>query len=620
MCGILGIAGEAGLIDRTNMLLARDQMIHRGPDDGGEWYSEDGEVALFHRRLSILDLSSLGHQPMVNQELRLAIVFNGEIYNFKELREELKKDGYIFNTESDTEVLLLSYSKWGKDCLRHLNGMFAFAIYDFKKQKVFIARDRAGEKPFFYFHQGSKFFFSSELKALLAFPQLPRTIDPIALDCYLAMGFVPKDNCILGGYKKLPAAHAMTFDLQSHKVDIWPYWHQPNSNFDKYLSGNDDLMGTLEDLLEDAVAQQMVSDVPIGILLSGGVDSSLITAMASRHSNKVETFSIGFPGYGKFDETEHAKLISNYFGTNHTELVAQPSSAELLPILAFHFDEPMADSSMIPMWLLSHEVRKHCTVALGGDGADELFGGYSHYSRILWMQHWLGKMPGGFRRSIAKTSQRFLPSGVKGRNYLSGIDFGEGNKLPFVASLFDKRDRNQLMRKFPNHLFVAESIRSNLIPNQNDILECATRMDFQNYLTEDILVKVDRASMGNSLEMRSPFLDYRIIEFAFSRVPSCLKVTTSEKKILLKQVANKILPKGFDWKRKQGLSIPLAEWLKAGPFRELFWDTLTNKDCIFDSATIRNLLAGQDKGRNNTERLFALVQFELWRKTFSISG
>lgn len=620
MCGILGFVGETALLDEVGMLFARDEMIHRGPDDGGAWRSDDGKVSLFHRRLSILDLSSLGHQPMVNQELGLVVVFNGEIYNFKELREDLIKAGYIFHTESDTEVLLVSYSKWGEDCLKYLNGMYAFAIYDIKNQKIFIARDRAGEKPFFYLHQKGSFFFSSELKSLLALPQMPRKIDAVALDCYLAMGFVPGENCILEDYKKLPAAHAMVYDLRSDKTRIWQYWSLPNFNFNDHLAGENVLMETLEGLLEDAVTRQMVSDVPVGILLSGGVDSSLITAMASRHSNRVQTFSVGFPGYGQFDETGHAKLISNYFGTNHTELVAQPGSAELLPALSYHFDEPIADSSMIPMWLLSHEVRKHCAVALGGDGADELFGGYSHYSRMLWMQHWFKKIPSELRHSIAKTSQKILPIGVKGRNYLAGIDVGDHNKLPFVASLFDESARNQLMRKFSNHPLVADDIRLNLISNHDDLLQRATRMDFLNYLTEDILVKVDRASMANSLEMRSPFLDYRIIEFAFSMVPSHLKATRSEKKILLKRVARKILPKNFDWNRKQGLSIPLAQWLKKGPFRELFWDTLTSKDCIFDQITIRNLLDGQAKGRNNTERLFALVQFELWRKTFSIAA
>jgi asparagine synthase (glutamine-hydrolysing) len=382
---------------------------------------------------------------------------------------------------------------------------------------------------------------------------------------------------------------------------------------------DEQLVDELETLLEDAVGRQLVADVPVGILLSGGVDSSLITAMAVRRSSQVRTFSIGFPGHGKLDETPHARLIARHFGTEHTELMAEPTSADLLPVLARQFDEPMVDSSMFPTFLVSKLVRQHCTVALGGDGGDELFGGYSHYSRLLWMQPPLGVLPAPLRRLVARAAELLLPPGLKGRNWLQGLDMDLRHGLPLIPSYFDATTRRRLLRGHPGHPLAAEGIREARIPRDTDLLQRATRMDFENYLAEDILVKVDRASMLNSLEVRAPLLDVRVIEFAFGKVPSRLKATANEKKILLKRLATRVLSPEFDRQRKQGFSIPLADWLKAGPFRDLFWDTLTAADAMFDAPTVRSLLKRQDRGFSNGERLFALVQFELWRKCYGVS-
>lgn len=546
----------------------------------------------------------------------LSIVFNGEIYNFAELRRELEQFGHGFRSHSDTEVLLAAYAQWGTECLAQLNGMFAFALFDVHRQRLFLARDRTGEKPLFYRLEGSSLYFASELKALLAHPTLPRRIDPEALDCYLAMGFVPGDRCILQGYQKLAPAHAMTFDLREGTARVWPYWQLPELEPSAATVDETALLDELEMLLEDAVARQLVADVPVGILLSGGVDSSLVTAMAVRRSNKVRTFSIGFPGHGKLDETPHARLIARHFGTEHVELMAEPTTADLLPILARQFDEPMVDSSMFPTWLVSHLVCQHCTVALGGDGGDELFAGYTGYSRLLWMQRRMAPVPGWLRRLVAQGAERFLPVGLKGRNYLQGLDMDLRHSLPLLASYFDATTRRRLMRDHPEHPLAAERIREERIPNRAELLQRATRMDFANYLAEDILVKVDRASMLNSLEVRAPLLDVRVIEFAYGKVPSHLKATAHDKKILLKRLAARVLPPEFDKQRKQGFSIPMAEWLKTGPFRDLFWDTLTSSDCLFDAATVRGLLRGQERGFSNGERLFALVQFELWRNAY----
>jgi asparagine synthase (glutamine-hydrolysing) len=616
MCGIVGAGGTAPSQDRCWLAIGRDAMTHRGPDDAGEWWSSDGRVGLAHRRLSIVDLSPLGHQPMHLQERGLSVVFNGEIYNHKQLRNELVGLGFVFRSHSDTEVLLAAYAAWGQECLSRFNGMFAFALYDAPQQTLFLARDRAGEKPLFYRLANGSLQFASELKALLANPANPRRIDAEALDCYLAMGYVPGDRCMLEGFSKLPPAHALVFDLQTGQSNLWRYWQLPELASAQVSLDEAALLDELEALLEDAVCRQMVADVPVGILLSGGVDSSLVAAMAVRASSQVQTFTIGFPGHAKLDETEHARLIARHFGTRHTELMAEDATADLLPVLARQFDEPIGDSSMIPTFLVSQLVRQHCTVALGGDGGDELFGGYENYSRLQWMKKQMRRIPYPLRRGIALSAENLLPVGLKGRNWLQGLGVKFDNGLPVVASCFDRATRRRLFTARSNWPLVAESLMKGRVPEYPDLLQCATRMDFSNYLVEDILAKVDRASMLNSLEMRAPLLDYRLIEFAFGKVPSRLKATCTEKKILLKRLTARILPPQFDQQRKQGFSIPLGSWLKRGSFRQLFNDVLHDTQDIFDSDTVNSLLRGQAHGCSNGERLFALVLFELWRKEY----
>jgi asparagine synthase (glutamine-hydrolysing) len=594
-------------------------MTHRGPNDAGEWWSADGRVGLAHRRLSIIDLSPLGHQPMHLHERGLSVIFNGEIYNHSALRSELVELGFAFRSHSDTEVLLAAYAAWGEGCLARFNGMFAFALYDAPQHKLFLARDRVGEKPLFYRLANGSLQFASELKALLAHPANPRRIDGEALDCYLAMGYVPGGRCMLLGYNKLPPAHAMCFDLQSGSAQVWQYWHVPELATIPEPLDEATLLGELESLLEDAVRGQMVADVPVGVLLSGGVDSSLVTAMAVRASSRVQTFTIGFPGHGKLDETEHARLIARHFGTRHTELMAEDATADLLPCLARQFDEPMVDSSMIPTFLVSQLVRQHCTVALGGDGGDELFGGYAHYSRLLWMQQKLRRIPYPLRRGIALSAEKLLPVGFKGRNWAQGLGVDLDNGLPLIASCFDATTRRHLLKAHTDWALVAEAVRKEWVPKHADTLQRATRSDFASYLAEDILVKVDRASMLSSLEMRAPLLDYRLIEFAFGKVPSRLKATATNKKILLKRLTARLLPPEFDQHRKQGFSIPLGDWLKGGTFRKLFNEVLRDPQCSFDAGSVDSLLGGQDKGRSNGERLFALVLFELWRREYAVT-
>jgi asparagine synthase (glutamine-hydrolysing) len=619
MCGIIGIASTEHIYNKLWLSTSLQSLTHRGPDDAGEWWSNDNRIGLAHRRLSIIDLSVMGHQPMHHSKKGLSIVFNGEIYNHVELRNELKKLGHEFQSQNDTEVLLTAYSEWGIDCLNRFNGMFAFALFDAFDQKLFLVRDRAGEKPLFYHQNGNTLFFTSELKALLANPALPRNICFGALDYYLSYGYVPGSNCILKNYNKLPPAHVLSFDLTNGNTNIWCYWKVPEFKNSFAITDINELLFELEGLLEDSVSRQLIADVPIGILLSGGVDSSLVTAMAVRNSSQVKTFSIGFPGHGALDETPHSRLIAKYFGTDHTELVAEPMSVDLIAKLAYHFDEPINDSSMIPTWIVSNLVSKYCKVAIGGDGGDELFGGYSVYSNLIKLKKYLRLFPISFRKILSKSSDILLPVGLKGRNFLKNLDMDLERCLPLQATFFDTNSRMQLMQDYPEHLFVAEEMKRNRIPKINDLIQRATRMDFQDYLTEDILVKVDRASMMNSLEVRSPFLDYRIIEFAYEKVPVSLKVNENEKKILLKKLVEKILPSEFDKKRKQGFSIPLAKWLEKGPYKDFFWEVLLDNTSMFNKKTVEKLLKGQQKGFSNGDRLFGLLIFELWRREFKVS-
>lgn len=616
MCGIAGCAGTTSQVSRAWLPAARDTLIHRGPDDSGEWWSDDGRVGLAHRRLSVLDLSPLGHQPMHHNERGLSVVYNGEIYNFIELREELKRKGHRFRSDCDTEVLLAAYAEWGDTCLSRLNGMFAFALYDAMQQRLVLARDRAGEKPLYYHIRNKTLYFGSELKSLLANPAMPRRIDKDALDCYLAIGYVPGTRCILEEYQKVPPGHGLSFDLRTAEVQVWPYWRLPDFEGEAEPD-SESLLDELEELMEAAVRRQLRADVPIGVLLSGGVDSSLVTAMAVRHSSQVHTFSVGFPGHKSLDETTHARKIARHFNTNHTELHAEPASADVIPLLARQFDEPLADSSLIPTYLVTRLVREQCTVALGGDGGDELFGGYTRYNQLLWIQRRVALMPALGRGALTRAAENLLPAGLRGRNHLRTLGGDFNQDVPQIAMIFSARDRRQLLRGHGPWATPADEIMRGYVPRgQPDLLQRATRAEFASYMPDDILVKVDRASMLNSLEVRAPLLDQHLVEFAFGRVPSTLKTSPTDRKILLKRLTERLLPKDFDRNRKQGFTIPIAHWLKAGPFRDLFHDVLGRTDGVFEPTAVQKLLRSQDRGLKLGTHLFALVQFELWREIY----
>lgn len=616
MCGIAGIAALAGA-SREWLVAGRDRLSHRGPDDCGEWWSADGHAGLAHRRLSILDLTAAGHQPMLTAAQDLCIAYNGEMYNFRELRTELAARGHVFVSTSDTEVVLAAYREWDTECLTRLQGMFAFGLYDSRRRRLLLARDRAGEKPLFYAVDAHGIRFGSELKALFADKSMPRRIDWRSLDRYLADGYVGGEQCILKGVKKLPPAHALSFDIDSGASRTWRYWKPPAAPM--VVDSETSLLDELERVLEQAVRLQLVADVPVGVLLSGGVDSSLITALAVRVKSAVKTFTVRFPGHGSYDETDHARLIARHFGTDHVEIDAEAADVDLLRVLARQFDEPIIDSSMVPTYLVSRVVRDHCTVALGGDGGDELFGGYPHYDRMLRMERSLGIVPRALRTAIGAAAGRWIPQGVRGRSWLqaAGTDLRMG--VPPVVQIFDRVTRQRLLGGNDRWTAVAEDIRESRLPDESDLLQRATRLDFETYLAEDLLVKVDRASMLSSLEVRAPMLDVGVIEFAFGRVPSHLKATSGARKVLLKKLAARLLPQSFDLTRKQGFSIPLSSWLRSGPWHDFFREVLLDSGADwFDRGVVAGMLEGQRKGRCNGERLFGLVMFELWRREYQV--
>jgi asparagine synthase (glutamine-hydrolysing) len=598
----------------------RDTLDHRGPDDAGIWWAADRCVGLAHRRLAIIDLSPGGHQPMADVTGRLWITQNGEIYNYRELRRELEGRGHRFRTASDTEVILESYRAWGPECLARLDGMFAFALYDSAIRRVLLARDRAGEKPLFYRHEPGRLVFASELKALMADPRFPRELDLHALDHYLAYGYVPGTMCVLRGVRKLAQGQAVTYELDTDVCRSWRYWDLPEPPR-TIRESSDDLMRELERLLEDSVRRQLVADVPVGVLLSGGIDSSLVTAMAARvASTPIRTFTVSFPGHKTHDEAPHARLVAEHFGTQHTELAAEPASVDLLPVLARQYDEPMADSSMVPTYLVSRLVRQHAKVALSGDGGDELFGGYHHYRWIQRSARLRRVVPGPIRRLVAMTG-RLLPVGVPGRNHLTAVAGDERANIAHVNLYFDRWARRRLLVPTVQHGAheMPEDYRSALCRPAHGSLRQATEADFRTTLVDAYLVKVDRASMLASLEVRAPWLDHRIIEFAFGRLSDELRATAGELKILPRRLARRLLPPALDLGRKLGLSLPLASWFR-GEWGAFVESVLHEADpSVLNPDVIRELIAGQRRGLANTARLFALTMFELWRREYRVT-
>ena len=607
MCGIAGFV-DLESADRAGALRRMVEVLrHRGPDGTGEFL--DPRCGLGMTRLAILDIEG-GAQPKTAAGGDLQVVFNGEIYNFAHLRRDLIERGHRFDSRSDSEVVARAVAEWGEDAFARLHGMFAIAAWNRRTSTLLLARDRVGKKPLYVWLRGRSCVFASEPKALRSTGPLPTPSDE-SVETFLHLGYVPSPHSMWPDIVKLQPGHVATFARGMYRSR--PYWEPPIGT-----TAPADAASELGELLRAAVADRLVADVEVGVLLSGGIDSTLV-AQAAAAEGRVRTFTVAFDD-PRADESKVAATVAQALSTHHHELRATAADAlDMVDAMVETFDEPLADPSILPTMLVAQLARQHVKVVLGGDGGDELFGGYNHYSRLLWMQSRLGWVPRAARLASSMLAERLLAVGMKGRNWLQGLGVDLQRGLPLVASYFDTSTRRRLMAKYGVWPTVAETMWINRILPGADLMQRATRTDFANYLAEDILVKVDRASMLNSLEIRAPFLDHRLIEFAFSKVPSHLKATPCEKKILLKRLATRILPPQFDRNRKQGFEIPMAEWLKAGPFRDLYYSVLLNSNSIFHLKTIRKLLKNQDRGYSNGERLFGLVLFELWRRKYAIS-
>lgn len=612
MCGIAGIVNfENSQPFKTRRLL--DKLAHRGPDDSGLFESDSGRVVLGQRRLSIIDLSAMGHQPMLSADARFVIVFNGEIYNYKEIKKVLKAKGLNFISDSDTEVLLAAYQAWGEDCLAHLNGMFAFAIYDHgtanNPPTIFFARDRAGEKPFYYTHAADSFQFASELKAL----DHSGKINLQALNHYLSLGYVPGDMCLFEGVQKLPPGHCGSLNISTGALDIRRYWALPSNKPKSNVDGAD-LAVEAGALIEDSVRLRLIADVPVGVLLSGGLDSSLVVAAAARvSSSPVETFTIALPG-SSLDEAHHAKKVASFFGTRHQVLSLDKPSLDLLDGLAPFIDEPIADSSILPAWLVFGLARKQVTVALGGDGGDELFGGYSDYTTSIADDRRWGAVPKPIMRAMAGAAS-LLPAGIRGRNRIASLRGGAFQQLIWGRPYFDSRLRSRLLTteakaELGAGLEAPEHFLLDLFQQGSDPLDSMTRTHFGSILPDDFLVKVDRASMMHSLEVRAPFLDHRLIEFAFGQIPSHWKVQGNESRRLERLLAQQWLPPDLDINRKQGFSIPINEWLRSEGEQRLM-ERMVGLPDVINLDEVRSLVRGHIAGRANGGRLFALIMLAI---------
>lgn len=621
MCGIAGIVDKKG-VDRALLVRMRDTMVHRGPDDSGIWLNPNRTVGLAHRRLSIIDLSEAGKQPLCDRDGKVWITYNGEVYNFLEIREELKKKGYEFRSHTDTEVIANAYKEWGTDCLGRFNGMFAFGIYDEEKKMLFIARDRVGKKPLYYSRQNGCLRFASELKALLKDPSLSKEIDFQALNHYLTFGYIGGDLCIFKSVRKLPPAHAMTYNAIKDESRIWKYWECPR--FSGKILSEDELIEDLETLLRDAVRLRMISDVPLGAFLSGGLDSSLIVAMMSKITkDPVKTFTIGFEE-SRYNELPFARIVANHFGTDHHEIMVKPEAFSILPELVRQFDEPFADSSMIPTYYVSKATKEYVSVALSGDGGDELFGGYSQYQGTL-ANHYISQfIPLVFRKQIAKIAE-LLPQKIGARRHLSRVKYDPYDAFldrcscMYFNSLYRRCLLNSDVIDFLGDSFMMPETmrREHLMQTTYDFINCLSHADFKTYLPDDILVKVDRASMLVSLEVRAPFLDYRIVDFSFKNIPGNLKVKGVTLKYLLKKLARRILPRELSLNRKWGFSIPASEWFRRSLFPELEKTLLEHRSGLFKKGYIHRLLAEHKSGTDHSGRIFSLFVFSLWENMFS---
>lgn len=645
MCGIAGIWFSKSVGAETLESQARRMgasLIHRGPDAGGVWVDQAGALGLSHRRLSILDLSEAGTQPMRSQAGHHVMVYNGECYNFPDLRKELESQGCAFRGGSDTEVILEACARWGvRETLKRLNGMYAFALWDEHRRELVLARDRIGIKPLYYGWASGLFWFGSELKALRAVDGIHPQVDVESLGLFFKYGYIPAPRSIFQGFRKLPSACFLVVrsaTQQSEPECYWPlvrdFGMEERVGFE---GGPEEAVEQLEVLLRLSVRRQMVSDVPLGAFLSGGIDSSTVVALMQAQSIRpVKTFTIGFEE-GSFNEADSAREVARHLGTDHTELVLTAGEAQkIVPSLGEMFDEPFADASQIPTYAVSKLTRADVTVSLSGDGGDELFAGYRNYALNAARLRQLERIPTAARRWLSAGARTFseagwdrmldcvasvLPSGSFGVQALCGHKF---YKYAAILGSHDTMCRRDLMdsRWFAPEQLVRtfEPVLQNhkrLIFGQYDPVELMAAADLRQYLPEDILTKVDRASMAVSLESRVPLLDHEVVEFAL-RLPLAFKRSNGEGKWVLRQVLGKYVPSRYFNRPKQGFSVPVSAWIR-GPLRDwaesLVDSACNNHDGLLNGAIVRAKWQDHLRGRRNWEKLlWPVLMFEAWSR------
>ncbi len=625
MCGIVGFVNNNSRPAKREILERMNScIVHRGPDDDG-FYLNDS-VALAMRRLAIIDIAH-GKQPIHNRDKKKWIVFNGEIYNFQELRKDLEERGHKFYTNSDTEAIVHLYDEYGADCVQHLRGMFAFAIWDEVEETLFIARDRVGKKPLLYSHQpNGDLIFGSEFTALLAHPDISREVDYEAIDAYLSFLCVPAPLTAYQKIRKLEPAHWLKW--KAGQIETKRYW-QPDFSKKIKISEEDAIVETTR-ILRESTRLRMISEVPLGAFLSGGVDSSTVVALMAQESTQpVKTFSIGFEEQD-FSELKYAKIVAEAVGAEYNEFIVKPDALEVLPKLVEHYGEPYADSSAIPTYYVSKETRNHVTVALNGDGGDESFAGYERYAAMRLAEKY-HKIPAVLRKALIEKAAEMIPVSELKRSRARDLKrFIKAASLPKVERYFrwvsaiDRDSKNELytddfsrrMNEYNAADFLGDWFQK---ANGSGILDAALLTDQMTYLPNDLLVKVDIASMANSLEARSPFLDHKVIEFA-ATLPENMKMRSAETKSLLKKVAARLVPKEVIYRRKMGFGVPVGNWFRTGMKDFVTGILLSEKSLsrgIIKPEILKRNVGEHTRGeRDHTYQIWTLLMLELWFQRF----
>ena len=624
MCGITGIVRRDGAqIDRELLGRMNDAIRHRGPDDDGFYFS-DG-VGLAMRRLAIIDLKS-GHQPIHNADRTLWIVFNGEIYNYRELRKQLEALGHTFYTDSDTEAIVHAYDEYGTECPKHLRGMFALAIWNERDKSLFLARDRVGKKPLLYAQTNDELIFGSEFTALLTHPSISREVNYEAIHHYLSFISVPAPLTAYQAIRKLEPGHWLLWRDGESKLER--YWQLDFSH--KVNISEQDAGERVSELLRDAVRVRLMSEVPLGAFLSGGIDSSAVVAlMAQESGERIKTFSIGFEEQD-FSELHHARRVAEHVGADHHEFIVRPNAMEILPTLVEHYGEPFADSSAIPSYYVSRETRRYVTVALNGDGGDECFAGYERYAAMSLAQRYTKLLPAALRQGVVANLAKALPEFrtrsplAKGKRFLKAASLSPIQRYLRWISAFDESAKLDLYSDDFREQTKDFSTVSIIQPwfakaNGSGIVDASLLTDTMTYLPNDLLVKMDIASMTVSLEARSPFLDHHLMEFAAS-LPEKLKLRRMTTKYLLKRVLKDLVPAENLSRGKMGFGVPVGHWFR-GTMQQFLRETLLSEKALardlFQRTRVRQIVDQHVEGKvDHSHRLWSLLMLELWFQRF----